>query len=67
MNNQSRTHQNWYGPIPRRSSLSDGWYGPAKGGYKAGSERIPAGAWLAVAIVAAIAYGVMFVGAYVGY
>lgn len=67
MDNQSRTHQNWYGPIPRRSSLSDGWYGPAKGGYKAGSERIPAGAWLAAALVAVIVYGVMFVGYYGGF
>lgn len=67
MDNQSRTHQNWYGPIPRRSSLSDGWYGPARGGYKAGSERIPAGAWFAVVLAFALAYAVMFVGAYVGY
>ena len=67
MNNQSRTHQNWYGSIPRRSSLSDGWYGKATGGYKAGSERIPAGAWLAAALALAIAYAVLFVGVYVGY
>lgn len=67
MDNQSRTHQNWYGPIPRRSSLSDGWYGPARGGYKAGSERIPGAAWLAAVLVAVIVYGVMFVGYYGGF
>lgn len=67
MNQNSRTHQNWYGPIPRRSSMSDGWYGPARGGYRAGSERIPAKAWAAVAVVAVVIGAFLKIAAVTGF
>ena len=54
------------GPLPMRKYRRGSWF-ESKGGYRPGSERIPAAAWVCVALCLAIVAGVVLVGARVGF
>ena len=62
-------HSNWTGSIPDRpSSYYSSWAEcDGKGGYAKDSYRIPRLAWVGVAVVIALFFGVAHVGAAAGF